>query len=52
VTGSNRIIPGVALTNPCSDVTLPADQQKKQQKKIVATALKALSTDIKKQTFF
>ena len=52
VTGSNRIIPGVALTNPCSDVSLPADEQKKVQKKYVARALKAISTDIKEQTFF
>jgi betaine reductase len=52
VTGSNRIIPGVAITNPCSDVSLPADEQKKMQKRYAARALKALSTDIKEQTFF
>ena len=52
VTGSNRIIPGVALTNPCSDVLLPADEQKKMQKSYVARALKAISTEIKEQTFF
>ena len=52
VTGSNRIIPGVALTNPCSDVSLPVDEQKKMQKKYVARALKAISTNIKEQSFF
>jgi len=52
VTGSNRIIPGVALTNPCSDISLPVDEQKKMQKNYVARALKAISTDIKEQTFF
>lgn len=52
VTGSNRIIPGVALTNPCSDVLLPTDEQKEIQKRYVARVLKALSTDIKEQTFF
>jgi glycine reductase len=52
VTGSNRIVPGVALTNPCSDVSLPADEQKKMQKNYVARALKAISADIKEQTFF
>ena len=52
VTGSNRIIPGVALTNPCSDVSLPLDEQKKMQKKYIARALEAISTGIKEQTFF
>jgi len=52
VTGSNRIIPGVALTNPCSDVSLPVDEQKKMQKKYIARALWAISTNIKDQTFF
>jgi glycine reductase len=52
VTGSNRIIPGIALTAPCSDVSLPVDEQKKMQKKFVARALVAISTNIKEQTFF
>jgi betaine reductase len=52
VTGSNRIIPGAALTNPCSDVTLSAEEQKKMQKDYAARVLKALTTDIKEQTFF
>jgi glycine reductase len=52
VTGSNRIVTGVALTNPCSDISLPADEQKKMQKNYVARALKAISTDIKEQMFF
>jgi glycine reductase len=52
VTGSNRIIPGVTINNPCSDVDLPAEQQKKIQKKFVARALEAISTEITNQTFF
>ena len=52
MTGSNRIVPGIALVSPCSDVSLPADEQKKMQKNFVARALKAISTDIKEQTFF
>ena len=52
VTGSNRIVPGITINNPCSDVNLPADQQKKIQKNFVARALKAISTDITIQTFF
>jgi glycine reductase len=52
VTGSNRIVPGIALTNPCSDISLPADEQKKMQKQFAVRALKAISTDIKEQTLF
>ena len=52
VTGSNRIVPGVTINNPCSDVGLPADQQKKLQKQFVARALKAISTGITEQTLF
>jgi len=52
VTGSNRIIPGITINNPCSDVALPADQQKKLQKNFAARALKAISTDITEQTLF
>ena len=52
VTGSNRIIPGIALVSPCSDPSLPADELKKMQKKFIARALKAISTDIEEQTFF
>jgi len=52
VTGSNRIIHGVTINNPCSDVDLPAEQQKNMQKKFVARALKAISTDITGQTLF
>jgi len=52
VTGSNRIIPGIALVSPCTDVSLPVEEQKEMQKKFVARALKAISTDIKEQTFF
>ena len=52
VTGSNRIITGIALVSPCSDVSLPVDEQKKMQKKFVTRALNAISTGIKEQTFF
>jgi len=52
VTGSNRIIPGIALVSPCTDVSLPVEEQKEMQKKFVARALEAISTDIKEQTFF
>jgi glycine reductase len=52
VTGSNRIIQGVTINNPCSDINLPVDQQEKMQKKFITRALAAISTDITDQTFF
>lgn len=50
--GSPRIIPGVAITNPCSDVDLPLSEQFKMRKKYVERALKAISTDVEQQAFF
>ena len=50
--GSNRIIHGVAITNPLSDVSLAMVEQKKMRKNFIRRALKAVSTDIKEQTFF
>ena len=52
VTGSNRIVPGITINNPCSDINLPADQQEKMRKDFIARALKAISTDIAEQTLF
>ena len=52
VTGSNRIVPGVAITNPCSDITLPEEDQKKMRRNLVERALKAISSDIAEPTFF
>lgn len=52
VTGSNRIIPGIALVSPCGDAALPLGEQKKMQRNYVDRVLKALSTDISEQTFF
>lgn len=52
VTGSNRIIPGIAITNPISDVNLPLDEQKKNRRKLVDRALKAVATAVNEPTFF
>ncbi len=52
VTGSNRIIQGITINNPCSDMTLPDDEQEKLQEKFIDRALKAISTEIKGQAFF
>ena len=52
VTGSNRIVPGVAITNPCSDITLPLEDQKKMRHNLVERALKAVASEISEPTFF
>lgn len=52
VTGSNRIIPGIAIKHPCSDVALPLDEQKKMRRNFIERALQAVSTDISEATFF
>lgn len=51
-TGSNRIIPAVAITNQFSDVSLPIEEQKKMRRNYIERALKAISTDITESTFF
>lgn len=50
--GSPRIIPGVAITNPCSDVDLPMPEQIKMRKNYVKRAITALSTEVAGQQFF
>ena len=52
VTGSNRIIPGIAITNPLSDVKLSVEEQKKMRRNFIERALKAISTDISEPKFF
>lgn len=50
--GSPRIIPGVAITSPCSDVELPMAEQLKMRKNYVDRAIEAISANISTQTFF
>jgi glycine reductase len=50
--GANRIVPAVAIPYPLGNVALPKAEEKKLRKKIVQTALKALSTEIQDQTIF
>lgn len=52
VTGSNRIIMGIAITNPVSDINLPLDEQKKNRRKLIDRALKAIATEVNEPTFF
>lgn len=50
--GANRIVPAVAIPYPLGNVTLNKNDEKKLRRKIVKSALKALSTEISKQTVF
>lgn len=52
VTGSNRILPGVAIDNPCCDVSLNEEQRQKFRKNFMKRALKALSTEVQTPTMF
>ena len=52
VTGSNRIVTGVAITNPCSDITLPMDEQERMRKKLIERALNSLAEEVTGPTLF
>lgn len=52
VIGSNRIIPGAAITNPCSDVDLSVQDQLAMRENYMKRAVKAITADIEEQTFF
>ena len=50
--GSPRIIPGFAISNPCSDVSLPMAEQIKMRRNYIERALTAVSTEVSQQEFF
>ena len=52
VTGSNRIVAGIAITNPCSDISLPKEDQRRMRRQLIQRALKAVSEDISSPTHF
>lgn len=52
VTGSNRIIPGIAIKHPLSDIELSMDEQRQMRRDFIERALKAVSTDITEPEFF
>ena len=49
---ANRIVKGVSIPHPCGDPTLPPELDANLRKQIVATALKALETEVKEPTVF
>lgn len=44
--GANRIVPAVAIPHPLGNPALTMAEEKALRRKIILTALKALSTDI------
>lgn len=52
VTGSNRIVTGIAITNPCSDISVPENEQYQIREQLIRRALKAISTEVTTATFF
>jgi glycine reductase len=50
--GANRIVPAVAIPYPLGNPALEAAEEKKLRRKLVEKALKALQTEVDKQTVF
>jgi len=50
--GANRIVPAVAIPHPLGNPTLSPADEKQLRRKILMTALDALSTEINGQTIF
>jgi glycine reductase len=50
--GANRIVPAVAIPYPLGNPALDKNDEKKLRRKLVMKALKALQTEVDKQTVF
>ncbi len=50
--GANRIVPTVAIPYPLGNPELTKEQEKAVRRKLVEKALKALATEVDKQTVF
>ena len=50
--GANRIVPAVAIPYPLGNPALTMDEEKALRRKILNTALRALSTEVTDQTIF
>ena len=50
--GANRIVPAIAIPHPLGNPALDKDEEKELRRKIVEKALKALTTEVDKQTIF
>jgi len=50
--GANRIVPAVAIPHPLGNPALSPAEEKQLRRKILTTALNALSTEVDGQTIF
>lgn len=50
--GANRIVPAVAIPYPLGNPSLSIAEEKQLRRKIMTTALEALSTEVSGQTIF
>lgn len=50
--GANRIVPAIAIPHPLGNPELPKDEERELRLKLVKQALRALQTEIQKQTVF
>ena len=50
--GANRIVPAIAIPHPLGNPNESLEEEKKIRRRILETALKALSTEITEQTVF
>ena len=50
--GANRIVPAVAIPFPLGNPALDTVEEKKVRKRLVERSLKALQTEVDKQTVF
>lgn len=50
--GANRIVPAVAIPYPLGNPELPEDEERELRLKLVKKALRALETEVEKQTVF
>ena len=50
--GANRIVPSIAIPHPLGDPELAIEQERALRRRLVETALRALSTQVDEQTVF
>jgi len=50
--GANRIVPAVAIPHPLGNPSLNPADEKQLRRRILTTALEALSTEVEGQTIF
>ena len=50
--GANRIVPAIAIPHPLGNPNLTLVEEKNIRRKILTTALEALSTEVEDQTIF